>query len=85
MARLIVHLVESLNGIRAVQAFRRESRNEQFLDGLAAAYRDANTSGVPQRGLVRGQHPGRSATSRWPWCCWSGRCGWPTARWSSAR
>ena len=44
IARLIVHLVESLNGIRAVQAFRRETRNEQLLDGLATAYRDANTA-----------------------------------------
>jgi ATP-binding cassette subfamily B protein len=42
VARLIVHFVESMNGIRAVQAYRRESRNEQIMDGLGAAYRDAN-------------------------------------------
>jgi len=44
VARLIVHVVESLNGIRAVQAFRRERRNEQLLHGLNVAYRDANTA-----------------------------------------
>lgn len=42
VARLIVHIVESLNGIRAVQAFRRERRNEAILAGLGTAYRDAN-------------------------------------------
>jgi ATP-binding cassette, subfamily B, bacterial len=42
VARLIVHFVESMNGIRAVQAFRRERRSEQIMDGLNAAYRDAN-------------------------------------------
>ena len=42
VARLIVHFVESMNGIRAVQAYRREPRNEQIMDGLAVAYRDAN-------------------------------------------
>jgi ATP-binding cassette subfamily B protein len=42
VARLIVHLVESMNGIRAVQAFRRERRSEQIMHGLSSAYRDAN-------------------------------------------
>ena len=42
VARLIVHFVESMNGIRAVQAFRREARSEQIMDGLNARYRDAN-------------------------------------------
>ncbi len=44
VARLIVHVVESMNGIRAVQAFRREHRNEQILQGFATGYRDANTA-----------------------------------------
>ncbi len=44
VARLIVHFVESMNGIRAVQAFRRERRNEQILCGFATGYRDANTA-----------------------------------------
>jgi ATP-binding cassette subfamily B protein len=42
VARLIVHFVETMNGIRAVQAFRRERRSEQIMDGLNRAYRDAN-------------------------------------------
>ncbi|MFC4947841.1 ABC transporter ATP-binding protein [Pseudonocardia sp. GCM10023141] len=42
VARLIVHFVESMNGIRAVQAYRREARSEQIMDGLGNAYRDAN-------------------------------------------
>ncbi len=42
VARLIVHFVESMNGMRAVQAYRREGRSEQIMDGLSGAYRDAN-------------------------------------------
>ena len=42
VARVIVHLVESMNGVRAVQAFRRERRNEAILDGINDAYADAN-------------------------------------------
>ncbi|WP_232665707.1 ABC transporter ATP-binding protein [Pseudonocardia sp. TRM90224] len=42
VARLIVHFVESMNGIRAVQAYRRERRNEQIMGSLSGAYRDAN-------------------------------------------
>lgn len=42
VARLIVHFVETMNGIRAVQAFRREERSEAIMDGLGTAYRDAN-------------------------------------------
>ncbi len=42
VARLIVHFVESMNGIRAVQAYRRETRSEQIMDGLGSAYCDAN-------------------------------------------
>ena len=44
VARLIVHFVESMNGIRAVQAFRREQRNDEIMDRLSTAYRKANTS-----------------------------------------
>jgi ATP-binding cassette, subfamily B, bacterial len=44
VARVIVHFVESVNGIRAVQAFRRERRNDEIMDGLTAAHRDANTA-----------------------------------------
>jgi ATP-binding cassette subfamily B protein len=46
VARLIVHFVESMNGIRAVAAFRREKRSEQIMDELSGAYRDANADAV---------------------------------------
>lgn len=46
VARLIVHFVESMNGIRAVQAYGRESRNEDVLAGLSADYRDANADAI---------------------------------------
>lgn len=42
VARVIVHFVESMNGVRAVQAYRREGRNEVILDGLNGAYADVN-------------------------------------------
>ncbi|HEX6347931.1 MAG TPA: ABC transporter ATP-binding protein [Candidatus Dormibacteraeota bacterium] len=43
IALVIVHYVESLNGIRAVQAFRREPRNQEIFEDVNARYRDANT------------------------------------------
>ena len=46
VARLIVQFVESMNGIRAVQAYRRERRNEEIMDRLGAAYRDANADSI---------------------------------------
>jgi ABC-type multidrug transport system fused ATPase/permease subunit len=42
VATMIVNIVESFNGIRAVQAFRREKRNDQIFAGLNDSYRDAN-------------------------------------------
>ena len=42
VALVIVHFVESLAGIRAVQAFRREPRNQQIFEALNADYRLAN-------------------------------------------
>jgi ATP-binding cassette, subfamily B, bacterial len=42
VSTLIVHFVESLGGIRAVQAFRREPRNDEIFGGLSADYRRAN-------------------------------------------
>jgi ABC-type multidrug transport system fused ATPase/permease subunit len=37
-ALVIVHFVETFGGLRAVQAFRRERRNEQIFDGLSRDY-----------------------------------------------
>jgi ATP-binding cassette, subfamily B, bacterial len=40
-ALVIVHFVETFGGLRAVQAFRREQRNEEIFDGLSADYAEA--------------------------------------------
>ena len=41
VALVIVWFTESLGGIRAVQAFRREPRNQEIFDGVNGAYKDA--------------------------------------------
>jgi ATP-binding cassette subfamily B protein len=40
---VIVHFVETMNGIRAVQAFRREQRNSSIMDRLNNSFADADT------------------------------------------
>jgi ATP-binding cassette, subfamily B, bacterial len=42
IAQVIVQFVETFGGIRAVQAFRREGRNEEIFEGLNQANADAN-------------------------------------------
>ena len=42
-ARVIVQFVETMTGIRAVQAFRKESRNKDEYGGFVEDYRVANT------------------------------------------
>jgi ATP-binding cassette subfamily B protein len=44
VALLIVQFVETFNGIRAVQAFRREPRNDEIFEQLNSDYRAANAS-----------------------------------------
>jgi len=56
-ARLIVHFVETMTGIRAVKAFRKERENASRYGELAEDYRKAtvrsiNLNGVLQPGLV---------------------------------
>lgn len=46
IAALIVHFVETCNGIRAVKAFRREPRNEEIFGQLNRDYRDANAQAM---------------------------------------
>ncbi|MBJ7600414.1 MAG: ABC transporter [Candidatus Nephthysia bennettiae] len=46
IALVIVHFTESLGGIRAVQAYSREERNQQIFEELDARYRDANALSV---------------------------------------
>ena len=42
IAKIIVQFVETMNGMRAVQAFRRERRNEDIMGGLNVRFREAN-------------------------------------------
>ena len=56
-AALIVHFIETMTGIRAVKAFRREEENAAKYDSLAEDYRrvtvtSINLNGVFQPGLV---------------------------------
>jgi ATP-binding cassette subfamily B protein len=44
IALLIVQFVETFNGIRAVQSFRRESRNDAIFEGLNQDYQAANST-----------------------------------------
>jgi ABC-type multidrug transport system fused ATPase/permease subunit len=46
VALVIVHFVESLGGIRAVQAFRREPRNQQIMRDVNGQYCDANVESI---------------------------------------
>ncbi|MCE0762275.1 ABC transporter ATP-binding protein/permease [Pseudonocardia kujensis] len=46
VARVIVQFVESMNGMRAVQAYRREARNESIMEQLNHRYRDANADAL---------------------------------------
>ncbi|WP_040801960.1 ABC transporter ATP-binding protein [Nocardia higoensis] len=50
VARVVVHFVESMGGMRAVQAFRREHRNDSVLAAEDSAYRDANITAL--RGMA---------------------------------
>lgn len=50
IAKVVVHFVESMGGIRAVQAFRREGRNETILAGEDSQYRAANADAL--RGMA---------------------------------
>ena len=46
VARVIVQFVETMNGIRAVQAFRRERRNASIMDELNGQFADADTEAL---------------------------------------
>ncbi|MGY4645999.1 ABC transporter ATP-binding protein [Cellulomonas sp. URHB0016] len=50
-ARLIVRFVETMTGIRAVQAFRRESQVAATYDDLAESYRGINTEAIRANGV----------------------------------
>ncbi|WP_016697664.1 ABC transporter ATP-binding protein [Actinoalloteichus spitiensis] len=42
MANVITHLVETMNGVRAVQAYRREQRNDEIMGEACGEFRRAN-------------------------------------------
>ncbi|MBC7302331.1 MAG: ABC transporter ATP-binding protein [Nocardia sp.] len=46
ISRVVVQLVESMSGMRAVQAFRREHRNQEVLGTEDSAYQIATTTAV---------------------------------------
>lgn len=46
VARVVVHFVESMGGMRAVQAFRRERRNDSVLAAEDGEFRAANVTAV---------------------------------------
>jgi len=50
-ARLIVQFVETMTGIRAVKAFRKEKRNEKEFGDLAEDYRDVNAKVIQLFGI----------------------------------
>ncbi len=50
-ARVIVKFVETMTGIRAVKAFRTESRNDAEFGGLVEDYRDANAKVIRLFGI----------------------------------
>ena len=76
VALVIVHFVESLGGIHAVHAFRREPRNQEIFEHLDDRYRLANNwsgrlAGVygPGRAARRPAHHRRRAPRRRATAC----------------
>lgn len=51
-AKLIVHFVETMTGIRAVQAFRKEPRNEREYGELTENYRRINAAAIRLFGVL---------------------------------
>ncbi|WP_457100062.1 ABC transporter ATP-binding protein [Microbacterium sp. P5_E9] len=45
-AKVIVHFVETMTGIRAVKAFRKESRNDEEFGELSSQYREVNLRSI---------------------------------------
>ena len=79
-ALVIVQFVETMTGIKAVQAYRREPRNQEIFDDVADRYRDDQRADLPaaRRSSCRGSS--WSATSPPAWCCSTAATGCCTAR-----
>ena len=56
VALVIVHFVESMHGIRAVQAFRRESRNQEIFEDVNDQYRGRQPARLPPGRAVHAGH-----------------------------
>jgi len=82
VALVIVQFVESLGGMRAVQAFRRESRNQAIFEEVNGGYARANIRSA-HLAAVFGPGTRASVRSPWPWSCWSAPTGSSTGtrRW----
>ena len=52
-----MHFVESMGGIRAVQAFRREPRNQEIFDDVNDQYRRGQPGRLPAGRVVHARHP----------------------------
>src|SRR5690625_2790824 len=62
IAKVIVHFVETMGGIRAVQAYRRQPERRGTLSHQDARYRDANTDAL--RGVARSEEHTSELQSR---------------------
>lgn len=49
---MIVQFVETMTGIKAVQAYRRQPRNQQIFDEVADVYRADNERSFPTAGRL---------------------------------
>ena len=71
VALVIVHFVESLGGIHAVHAFRREPRNQEIFEHLDDRYRRANNWSGRLASDLRAWRAARRAPHRSRSSCWS--------------
>ena len=84
-AKVIVKFVETMTGIRAVKAFRKEARNDDEFGGARQRLpRRQHALDPPLRHLRAGAHGGRGGHGRRSCCCGAASASW-TARSSSER
>ena len=79
VALVIVHFVESLGGIQAVHAFRREPRNQEIFEHLDDRYRRANNWSGRLAGVYGPGRAARRPADDRARACWWARTGCSTA------
>ena len=84
-AKVIVKFVETMTGIRAVKAFRKEVRNDDEFGELASDYRDVNMRTIRLFGTFEPGLIAISAVSVVAGAAVGRRSAWSTGRSSSAR